>query len=66
MTLVMIWWFVSARKWFKGPRVNVNHKMLGRPGTVVDGESPSKEKHSSGSQDNLQDLKRHTSTNKVY
>jgi amino acid transporter len=25
MTLAMIWYAVSARKWFKGPRVNVEH-----------------------------------------
>lgn len=23
---VMIWWVVSARKWFKGPKVNVEHQ----------------------------------------
>lgn len=23
MALVMLWWFVSARKWFKGPKINV-------------------------------------------
>jgi len=23
MTMVIIWWFVSARHWFKGPVVNV-------------------------------------------
>lgn len=25
MTLAMIYWFVSARKWFEGPRINVEH-----------------------------------------
>ncbi|KAI5254869.1 amino acid transporter [Aureobasidium subglaciale] len=30
MTMIMIWWVVSARKWFKGPKVNVQHMMLGR------------------------------------
>jgi amino acid transporter len=30
MTMVIIWWFVSARKWFKGPKINVEHHMLGR------------------------------------
>jgi len=25
MTAIMIWWAVSARKWFKGPKVNVEH-----------------------------------------
>lgn len=23
MSIVMIWWFVSAHKWFKGPVINV-------------------------------------------
>jgi hypothetical protein len=36
MLLVTIWWFVSAHKWFKGPKVNVEHMMLGR-GEVVEG-----------------------------
>ncbi|KAI4726543.1 amino acid transporter [Aureobasidium sp. EXF-10728] len=30
MTMVLIWWGLSARKWFKGPKVNVQHMMLGR------------------------------------
>ncbi|KAF2187826.1 hypothetical protein K469DRAFT_704785 [Zopfia rhizophila CBS 207.26] len=34
----IIWWFVSARKWFKGPKVNIEHLMLGREGNTVDGE----------------------------
>lgn len=25
MTAIMIWWAVSARKWFKGPKVNIEH-----------------------------------------
>ena len=25
MTLAMTWYAVDARKWFKGPRVNVEH-----------------------------------------
>lgn len=36
--IVMFWWVVSARKWFKGPKVNVQHLMLGREGNVIDGE----------------------------
>jgi len=39
MLFAMIWWFVDAHKWFKGPRVNVEHKMLGRPGNVIDASS---------------------------
>jgi hypothetical protein len=28
MILVMIWWFVSAHKWFKGPKINVRPPYL--------------------------------------
>jgi hypothetical protein len=35
----MSWWFISARKWFTGPRVNVNHLMLGRDGNTIEGET---------------------------
>lgn len=34
MLIVLIWWFVSARKWFKGPKINVEHHMLGRDHTI--------------------------------
>jgi hypothetical protein len=37
MLMVTIWWFVSAHKWFKGPKVNVEHMMLGR-GDVLEGQ----------------------------
>lgn len=30
MGLVLVWWFVSARRWFKGPKVNLEHLMMGR------------------------------------
>lgn len=33
---VLIWWFISARKWFKGPKVNIEHQMLGREGNVLE------------------------------
>lgn len=29
MFAICIWWAVSARKWFKGPKVNLQHLMLG-------------------------------------
>ncbi|KAI9740285.1 MAG: hypothetical protein M1834_004863 [Cirrosporium novae-zelandiae] len=35
MLMVMVWWVVSARKWFKGPKVNIEHQMLGR---VIEGK----------------------------
>ena len=34
---ILIWWAVSARHWFKGPKVNIEHQMLGREGNVVEG-----------------------------
>ena len=33
---IIIWWFASARKWFKGPKVNIEHQMLGRERYVID------------------------------
>ncbi|KAF2874900.1 amino acid permease-domain-containing protein [Massariosphaeria phaeospora] len=42
MFLVLVWWFVSAHKWFKGPKINVDHLMLGRYGNVVEGEADGK------------------------
>jgi hypothetical protein len=47
MFLVMGWWFISARKWFKGPKVNVEHMMLGRDGNVIDGDTKSADGDSS-------------------
>ena len=35
---IVIWWLVSARKWFKGPKVNIEHQMLGREGNVLNGQ----------------------------
>ena len=43
----MVWWLVSARKWFKGPRVNVEHRMFGREDAGRDGKE--EEAGSSGS-----------------
>lgn len=39
MLFSLIWWVVSARKWFKGPKVNLEHMMHGREGQLeqVDG-----------------------------
>jgi hypothetical protein len=38
MFLVSIWWVLSARKWFKGPKVNIEHVVLGREGSVIEGK----------------------------
>ena len=40
---VLIWWAISARHWFKGPKVNIEHQMLGREGNVVDGKEAAKD-----------------------
>ena len=34
--MILVWWFVSARKWFKGPKVNVEHLMLDRDDQAVE------------------------------
>ena len=47
MFMVTIWWFVSAHKWFKGPKVNIEHMMLGR-GEVVEGKDNRDNDASSG------------------
>lgn len=39
MLFVNIWWLVSARKWFKGPKVNLDHAMLGREGNQIEGKA---------------------------
>ena len=52
MALVALWWIVSARKWFKGPKVNIEHMMLGREEAVIEGQGPtrdSKDRESSSS-----------------
>lgn len=42
---VTIWWMVDARKWFKGPKVNVEHSMLERDNRAM--ESTATEEKSS-------------------
>jgi amino acid transporter len=66
MTIVLIWWFISAHKWFKGPVINVEHHMIGREQNVVEGvthdsssDAPSfskKEKEMSGVADPTPEL----------
>ncbi len=41
MTAILIWWMVSARKWFKGPKINIEHYMIGRGHNVLDGSEDS-------------------------
>ncbi|KAL8714446.1 MAG: hypothetical protein Q9220_001779 [cf. Caloplaca sp. 1 TL-2023] len=38
----MVWWAVSARKWFKGPKVNIEHRMLGE-NKVLEGQAGQEE-----------------------
>lgn len=63
MLLVTLWWFVSARKWFKGPKVNIEHMMLGQGENVLEGKAGGKEREE-GSEGEL-DVKRVTSTDKA-
>lgn len=37
MLFITIWWVVSARHWFKGPKVNIEHRMLGDNVPALDG-----------------------------
>lgn len=34
----LVWWVFSAHKWFKGPKVNIEHAMLGREENVIVGK----------------------------
>ncbi|QSZ37151.1 hypothetical protein DSL72_009245 [Monilinia vaccinii-corymbosi] len=37
MSMIIIWWFVSAHKWFNGPVISVEHHMIGRdPERIVE------------------------------
>lgn len=38
MAIVVAWWIIDARKWFKGPKVNVEHLMVGQDGNAIDGK----------------------------
>ncbi|BCS18183.1 amino acid permease [Aspergillus puulaauensis] len=38
MLAVSIWWIVDAHKWFKGPKVNVEHAIHGNVIDIIDGE----------------------------
>lgn len=37
MLAVIIWWIVDARKWFKGPKVNVEHQLVAHDVPTVEG-----------------------------
>lgn len=36
---VTIWWVVDAHRWFKGPKVNIEHQMMGKEGASVEGDT---------------------------
>lgn len=40
MLFSLIWWVVDARKWFKGPKVNIEHMMVGDT-RVIEGQDGS-------------------------
>lgn len=35
---VTIWWVVDAHRWFKGPKVNIEHQMMGGDGASIEGD----------------------------
>ncbi|KAJ9366307.1 hypothetical protein DTO282E5_9019 [Paecilomyces variotii] len=45
MFIITVWWFVDAKKWFKGPKVNVTHNIYATEPTTtvvegVEGDQP--------------------------
>ncbi|KAK4954759.1 hypothetical protein LTR28_006181 [Elasticomyces elasticus] len=52
MSIIMIWWLLSARKWFNGPKVNVQHLMLGRedPENTIEGREVKSSQNGSDSE----------------
>ncbi|KAK5106277.1 GABA/polyamine transporter [Lithohypha guttulata] len=38
MLFAIIWFVVDAHKWFKGPKVNINHMMMGHGANVIEGK----------------------------
>ena len=54
----LIWWMVSARKWFKGPKVNLEHMMYGREAEGLERlEGVGTEGSGSEQEDSQQDMK---------
>ncbi|KAK6524818.1 hypothetical protein TWF281_011716 [Arthrobotrys megalospora] len=47
MLAVTVWWFVDAKNWFNGPKINIEHKMLGSKGNVVEGVNMGAEQENS-------------------
>ena len=50
---ILIWWVVSARKWFKGPKVNIEHRAFhetieGVEGKADGGSDSGSQEHSKG------------------
>jgi amino acid transporter len=48
MLAVMVWWVLGAHRWFKGPKVNVKHAMLGREGNLIVGKPEDGSESASG------------------
>ena len=49
MSFAIIWWIADAHKWFKGPKVNIEHMMLGREGNVLEGKAAGESSGDEGS-----------------
>ena len=47
MTLALLWYAISARKWFNGPKINVEHMIHGGDVDVESTDGKELEAHSS-------------------
>ncbi|KAG8530666.1 uncharacterized protein KY384_004021 [Bacidia gigantensis] len=36
MLMAIIWWYIDARRWFKGPKIDVEHHMLGTDSDIIE------------------------------
>lgn len=48
MLCILIWWAVDAHKWFKGPNVNIQHRIHQADDGLIDGEPRSSDGGGSG------------------
>ena len=47
MLYALVWWFISARHWFTGPKVNIEHRMVEREDHVLEGKGDGNESQGS-------------------
>lgn len=54
MLLSLLWYAIDARKWFRGPKINVEHMIYRTDPEVVEGKEPEKQPPSDGSDQEIQ------------